>query len=81
MLNGGHMNQQATKPGCSALSNLNRETFDANRKAIYVSLVRAEVAKAKNRLGAEYSNSRAYFSAAKANATKKFFALEAAAQA
>jgi hypothetical protein len=59
---------------------MTREHFDANRKAIYVSLIRAEVAKSKARLGDEYGNSRAYFSAAKANATKKFFALEAAAQ-
>lgn len=76
------MNQIESKAaGSSAYPNLNRETFDANRKAIYVSLIRAEVAKAKNRLGDEYGNSRAYFSAAKANATKKFFALEAAVQA
>jgi hypothetical protein len=74
------MNRQTDKTVFSADANLNRETFDANRKAIYLSLVRAEVAKAKNRLGAEYGSSRAYFSAAKANATKKFFALEAAVQ-
>jgi hypothetical protein len=74
------MNRQTDKAETSADANLNRETFDANRKAIYLSLVRAEVAKAKNRLGAEYGSSRAYFSAAKANATKKFFALEAAVQ-
>ena len=66
------MNQQANErsPGAD---------FDANRAAIYRGLLRAEYQKAVKRNNGSLSGCQ--MASIKANATKKFFALEKAAQA
>lgn len=55
---------------------MNKDTFNANRASIYATLVKAERAKAFKRHGGFITGAEA--AAAKANASKKFFALEAA---